>query len=276
MCDIITRIGKGSDNMLLAVNVGNRETTVGFFEGKRLCFSAGICTSEKSGHEFAIAIKSIIELNGYTPNEIDRVILSSVVPQITGTVKYAVSLLCNAEITEIAPGIKTGFSIKIDDPSQLGSDIVANTSAAIKHVGYPCIVVDVGNSTTVFAVNSKKELVGGCIFPGVYSSFNSLYSSTAQLPNISMKAPCKAIGKNSADSMRSGVIFGTAMAIDGFINKFKSELGVDDSMNLGIVATGNFAPQILSCCSNKIIYKKDLTLEGLCNIMELNKKATAK
>lgn len=256
--------------MLLAVNVGNKETTVGFFNGFSLIFSGKLCTSHKSAHEFAITIKSIIELNGHTLSEIDSAVLSSVVPQITGTVKTAISMLCNVEITEIAPGIKTGFSIKIDDPSQLGSDIVVNTSAAIKLVGFPCIVIDVGNSTTVFAVNPKKELVGGCIFPGVASSFESLYSSTAQLPNISMKAPQKAIGKNSADSMRSGVIYGTAMAIDGFIDRFAAELGVDDPKSLGIVATGDNGMQIVSCCKNKIIYRKDLTLEGLCNIMHLN------
>lgn len=256
--------------MLLAVNIGNKETTVGFFDGFSLLFSGKICTSNKSTHEFAIIIKSIIELNGHALKEVDSAILSSVVPQITGTVKLAISMLCSVKVTEIAPGIKTGFSIKIDDPSQLGSDIVANASAAIRYVGYPCIIVDLGNSTTVFAVNSRKELVGGCILPGVSSSFESLYLSTAQLPNISMKAPQKAIGRNSADSMRSGVIFGTAMAIEGFIDRFIYELGVADHKSIGIVATGDSAAEILPCCKNKIIYKKDLTLEGLCNIMHLN------
>lgn len=258
--------------MLLAVNIGNKETTVGFFDGFSLLFSGKICTSNKSAHEFAIIIKSMIELNGYTLSQVGSAVLSSVVPQMTGTVKSAISMLCSVNVTEIAPGIKTGFSIKIDDPSQLGSDIVANASAAIRQVGYPCIIVDLGNSTTVFAVNSKKELVGGCILPGVSASFESLYSSTAQLPNISMKAPQKAIGRNSADSMRSGVIFGTAMAIDGFIDRFVRELGIDDYNSVGIIATGDSAMEILPCCKNKIIYKKDLTLEGLCNIMHLNLK----
>lgn len=260
--------------MLLAVNVGNSETTVGVFDYDRsLCFSGKISTSNKSAHEFAIIIKSIVELNGHALNEIDSIILSSVVPQVTNTVKNAISMLCNGvEITEIAPGIKTGFSIKIDDPSQLGSDIVANASAAITTVGYPCIIIDLGNSTTVFAVNSKKELVGGCILPGVNPSFESLYSSTAQLPNISVKPLSKVIGKNSADSMRSGVIFGTAMAIDGFIERFAGELGVDDLGSLGVVATGDAAMQILPCCKSNIVYKKDLTLEGLYNIMSLNSK----
>lgn len=256
--------------MLLTVNIGNKETSIGLFNDGKLAFSGKISTVNKSVDELAIAIKSIIELNGYHTGCFSSVILSSVVPQLTGNVKDAIGLLSRAEVTEVAPGIKTGFSIKIDDPSQLGADIVANTSGAIGLYGYPVVVIDLGNSTTVFAVNSKKELVGGCILPGVNAAFDSLRLSTAQLPNISTKSPRNAIGKNTADSMRSGVVFGTAMAIDGFIERFKVELGIDHSEKIRIVATGIFASSILPCCKNAIEYEKDLTLKGLCNIMELN------
>lgn len=256
--------------MLLVVNIGNRQTTIGVFDGSDLLFSGKISTLHKTSDEFAIMIKNIIELNGRKTDDVDGIILSSVVPQTTSTVKDALTRLFNKCITEIAPGIKTGFSIKIDDPSQLGSDIVANTSAAISKVGYPCIIIDIGNSTTIFAVNTKKELVGGCILPGIDACFESLYSSTAQLPNITRKAPVKAIGKNTADSMRSGVILGTAMAIDGFVDRFTKELSLDKAPVA--VATGEGGEGILNSCRSRIIYDKDLTIKGLSNIMSQNSK----
>ena len=169
--------------------------------------------------------------------------------------------------------IKTGFAIKVDNPSELGADLVANATAVMEIkaneniIKGASVIIDVGTATTIFALNEKNEFIGGSIFPGIGMSLNSLHGDTAQLPNVSLIPPTKIIGKNSQDSIRSGVVFGTAIMIDGFIDKFAKEMNSD---NVNVFITGEYAQALLSLCSSKYRYIPDLTLRGLYSIYKKN------
>jgi len=249
--------------MLLCVDIGNTNINFGIFNGSAdeliLSFSISAHT-RRTADEFSLVIKQMMResLGDVLP---DSFCISSVVPTLTQDVSYACKKICGCEPFVISSGTKTGFPIKIDVQSQLGADIVSNTAAAFRFVEPPFAVIDVGTATTVTAVDSKGQLIGTAIAPGANISFEALRDSCALLTDISFTMPESVIGKNSQDSIRSGIFYGHIYMIDGFIRQIRSEL-CGDGEKLSLIGTGGLSEKILPYCRNKFEIIPDLTLKG--------------
>ncbi|MBO5938799.1 MAG: type III pantothenate kinase [Clostridia bacterium] len=257
--------------MIFAASIGNERISVGFFEetSKALLFHFQISADPaKTTDEFLSLIRSIVREEGLSISSCSGAILSSVVPQLTATIREVLTRLTGTEPLVVGPGVKTGFSIKIDSPAELGGDIVANASAALATLqgkARPMIIVDAGTVTTVSAIHSSRAFLGCSIFPGVQISFDALHGRTAQLPNVMRSIPERAIGKNSQESIRAGVVLGQAMTIDGFVERFAREMKSNPS-EVALVMTGNFAPLMLRASRYSFDYEEHLTLKGLCEL----------
>lgn len=259
--------------MILCVNIGNAIISFGVFDlHGQMVVSFDIASDfRKTPDEYVAIIKSICSVKNIEINNVEGAIISSVVPSFTRTIETAVSDFANIKAMVVGPGIKTGFHINIDNPSELGADMVSNTAAALqmRKSGEAIIVADLGMINTISAINVNGEYVGCSIFPGVQLSFDMLHAGTALIPSINSGELSKAIGKNSQSSVRSGVLLGEAMAIDGFVEKFKKELNVWQDKLL-LVATGNYAKVLLPCMKSQFSYDPYLTLKGLYIIYKHN------
>ncbi|MGN0108434.1 MAG: type III pantothenate kinase [Hominilimicola sp.] len=252
--------------MILAIDIGNTNIVVGCCEGKKIFFMERLTTNHTAtALEYAISLKAILELSDVEKKDINGAIISSVVPSVTYTVKKAVKKLIGAEALVIGPGIKTGLSIKTDNPAQLGSDLVVDAVAGIQEYGAPLIVFDLGTATTVSVINKEKEYLGGMILPGMMISLNAMVSGTSQLPKISLDKPKKLIGTNTIDCMKSGILYGTASSMDGIIDRIRDEIGA-----VTVVATGGLAGTIVPLCRNKVILDDELLIKGLMIIYNKN------
>ena len=254
--------------MLLAIDIGNTNIHVGIFEKSELCnyFYLGSDKS-RSGDEYAFTLKSLIEAEGYNVTNFQGAIIGSVSPQITSKIEYAVHKITNLKPLIVGPGTKTGYHIKLDDPSELGADLVSNAAATLERVGAPAIIVDFGTATTVSCIDKEKSYVGCYIMPGIQMGLDAL-NSTGLLPSVMADKLFPVVGKNSQDSMRAGVIFGAVLAAEGFIDTFKREF--DLPKTTPVVVTGGFAEQFLSYFNLKVKYIENLTLKGLNAIYNAN------
>lgn len=254
--------------MLLAVDIGNTNITLGVYDNDVLCFTARIATAQgTTADQYAVEIKNILELHGLEFTLIEDCIVSSVVPSVGGAVCNAVSLLCDIVPLELGPGVKTGLNIKIDNPAQLGADLVAGAVGAISEYTLPCVVIDMGTASTISVIDENGAYIGGVISAGVNLTLRALNQNTAQLPSIDISAPKSVIGSNTVDCMKSGVVFGTAAMLDGLIDRIADELGMTPTF----VATGGLSKEIISYCKNDIIYNANLLLDGLREIYEKNR-----
>ncbi len=253
--------------MLLTIDVGNSNIKFGVYDEGELHRIIKLSTdSHKTADEFAVELYTLFQVYSVDPFSIDGCIICSVVPRITNRLKAAVKSVTGIDALVVGPGIKTGVNICIDDPATLGADLVVACAAAQSMCSTPCIVISMGTATAMFVVDSSRRMLGGTIAPGVSISLDALTANGALLPAIALTAPKKVIGKNTDDSIRSGVVTGTACMIDGMIDKFEKELGEKCT----IIATGGIAPMIVNSCSHDIILKDDLILEGLRIIYEKN------
>ncbi|MBO5313128.1 MAG: type III pantothenate kinase [Clostridia bacterium] len=258
--------------MLLAVDIGNTNIHIGVFDEKKLLSSFYVGTDKtRSGDEYAVILKALLENELISTEAIDSAIIGSVCPGVTQKLQYAVKKITSAPITMVGPGVKTGYSIKLDDPSQLGADLVANSSGAIDKFGYPVIIIDFGTATTISAIDKNKSYSGCYIMPGIQMSLDSL-NSTGLLPSIVADENFPVLAKNSADSMKSGVIFGQIMAVEGFVDTYKREL--DLPSDTSVLITGGFSDMLLPYFRIKVKHVPTLTLEGLNTIQAVNKKKT--
>lgn len=254
--------------MILAIDIGNTNIVIGGFEGNNIKFTERLSTNHKATElEYAILFKNVLEIYSVDTEEIDGGIISSVVPSLTNVIKHAMNKLSGSNILVIGPGIKTGLSILTDNPAQLGADLVVDAVACINEYPLPAMIFDMGTATTISVVDKNKNYLGTVIIPGVEVSLNSLVGGTSQLPKISLEPPKNIIGKNTVDSMKSGIIYSTAASIDGLIEKIEEEMGE----TLTVVATGGLAPTIIPICKRDIILDDELLLKGLAIIYNKNK-----
>lgn len=259
--------------MLLAVNVGNKNICFATFKDgsteplAKFKISADM---NKTADEYAVTVGQLMIFAGIDAEKIDGVIMASVVPGLNDVLRHVILALTGKTPITVGPGVKTGFAIRIDDPAELGADIVANVAAAVdvmkcEKLDKPAIVLEMGAVTTLFAVNKNREVVGGAILPGVSMSLDALHRETAQLPNIEMSGQSRAIGKNTKESLISGVVFGQAAMIDGLIDRFERELKCESGEAV-LFATGEHCKTILANFRHQFRYDKTMTLSGLACI----------
>lgn len=253
--------------MILAIDMGNTNIVIGCVDDEKIYFEERLSTElSKTELEYAVGFKTVLELYNVDSSQITGAIISSVVPQLVNTIKAAVEKIVGVTPLIVGPGLKNGLNLLMDNPKTVGSDMVVDAVAAIKEYGAPLIIIDIGTATTFSVVDKNKNYIGGMIMPGVGVSLESLVSRTAQLPRISMEAPKKAIGKNTIDCMKSGIIYGNASSFDGLIDRINEELGYDAT----VVATGGLAKVIVPYCKHDIILDNELLLKGLKIIYDKN------
>lgn len=253
--------------MLLAIDIGNTNITLGLFEEDLLKLTARLATdSRKTADEYAIDIKDVLSLHGEDVCEIEDCIISSVVPAVGSAISSAVALLCHTVPLMLGPGVKTGLNIKIDNPAQLGADLAAGAVGALNEYTMPCIIIDMGTATTISVLDRNGAFLGGTIGAGVRMTLNALAEGTAALPAIGISSPKSVIGRNTVDCMQSGIVLGTAAMLDGIIDRIEEELGEMAT----VVATGGLSKEIITYCKNDIIYNENLLLDGLRLIYEKN------
>ncbi|MGH2772917.1 MAG: type III pantothenate kinase, partial [Actinomycetota bacterium] len=201
--------------------------------------------------------------------DLTGVVIGSVVPAATSSAVKMARRFCRLEPVVVGPGTRTGISIATDDPREVGADRVANAAAAYEQTGGPAIVVDFGTATTFDAVSRGGEYLGGAICPGVEVSAAALSSAAARLLDVELAAPRGVIGRTTSESLRSGIVLGTAAMVDGMTEKLNKELGGDAA----VLATGGLAALIIEHCSTAIIHEPNLTLNGLGLLYERNAEA---
>lgn len=251
--------------MLLAVDVGNTNIVFGVLDGEELVVSGRFSTNiYETDEEYAMKLSSFLSMHNIT--DIDGAIISSVVPALVSTLKKAVKIVCNIDSLVVGPGIKTGLSIKIDDPAQLGADLAVGAVAAKEKYPLPVIIFDLGTATTGSVVDKNGNFIGGIITTGVKTSINALTAGAALLPQIDITAPKKVIGTNSIECMKSGCVIGTACMLDGLVDKFEAELGEKAT----VVVTGGLGQSIAENCSHDMIIDENLLIDGLRIIYNKN------
>jgi len=255
--------------LLLAIDIGNSKISTGLFDEKgRLQFTAGVLTDKnKTADQCAIELKSIFELYHQDIGAVDGAIISSVVPPLTDSVAGAVRFLTGRRAMVMGPGIKTGLNIRTQSHTELGEDIVACAVGAVTKYRPPFIIVDFGTAITFSAVDENYSLLGGAIYPGIQISVDALSRRTAMLPNISLRGGSKAIGRNTIDAMRAGMVYGTAGAVEKTVAAMRREIGE----NSQVIATGDRMDYILEKCDLQMQYDENLILAGLYQIYLKNK-----
>ena len=255
--------------MILTIDIGNSNIVLGGVDAENIVFEARLRTdATKTSDEYCIDLKMILDVYNVSDSCIEGAIIASVVPQVLNSMQTAVKKLTGKESLVVGPGLKTGLNIKIENPSQTGADLVVGSVAALREHKPPLIVIDMGTATTMVVLDETGALIGGSICPGVKISIDALTERTALLPGLQLDQPKKAIGRNTIDCMRSGLMMGNACMIDGMVERMEAELG----QKATVIATGGIAKFITPMCKTPIVYDKDLLIKGLAALYRDNKR----
>lgn len=256
--------------MILAVDIGNSNIVIGGIDGEKIQFEARLRTdSTKTSDEYCIDLKMILDVYNVSPQAVEGAIIASVVPQVLNSVKTALKKLTGLDALVVGPGLKTGLNIKIDNPAQTGADLVVGCVAALREHKPPMIVIDMGTATTMIVLDKAGALIGGAIIPGVKISMDALTDRTALLPGLQLDQPKRAIGRNTIDCMRSGIMLGAACMLDGMVQRMEEELG----SKAEVIVTGGIARFVTPMCRTPMVYDKDLLLKGLVALYRENVKS---
>ena len=254
--------------MILAVDIGNTNITIGIYNKDSLVLVLRAATDRaKTPDQYAVELSSMLHIHNADGFSFTGAIISSVVPELTSAIKDAIKTVTGQTALLIGPGVKTGLNIRIDNPAQLGADLVAGAVGALGKYELPCLVLDMGTANKISVLDSKGNYRGCTISAGVKISLNALSSGTSQLPAISLEAPHSAIGTNTIDSMQSGTVLGAAAMIEGLCARLEDDLGEEVKT---IVATGGISGDIIRYCRLDIIHDPDLILDGLKFIFDKN------
>ena len=254
--------------MILTIDVGNSNIVLGGVQDHDIVFEARLRTeATKTSDQYCVDLKILLDVPGFSASDIEGTIIASVVPQVLNSMKTAVKKLTGKSCLVVGPGLKTGLDIRLENPNQTGADLVVGCVAALREHKPPMIVVDMGTATTMVVLDETGALVGGCICPGVKISLDALTDRTALLPGLQLDQPKKAIGRNTIDCMRSGIMMGTACMLDGMVERMEAELGCKTT----VIVTGGIAKFVTPMCRTPMIYDKDLLIKGLATLYRENR-----
>ena len=255
--------------MILTIDIGNSNIVLGGVKDDEIVFEARLRTeATKTSDQYCVDLKILLDVYGVRPEDIEGSIISSVVPQVLNSFQTAIKKLTGKTSLVVGPGIKTGLDIRLENPGQTGADLVVADVAALREHKPPLIVIDMGTATTISVLDQSGAHIGGCIIPGVRISMDALTDKTALLPGLQLDQPKKAIGRNTIDAMRSGIMMGTACMLDGMVERMEQELGCKTT----VIATGGIAKFIVPLCKTPMIYDKNLLIKGLVALYRDNKK----
>ena len=253
--------------MLLAIDIGNTNVTLGVFEEKKLRATWRVASdSAKLADEYAVLIIDLLELAGIERGGVDRAVLASVVPALTAVFEDVCHRYFNVTPLRVGAGVKTGLRVLYEDPREVGADRIVDAVAALRLHKPPLIVVDLGTATVFDAVSRDGDYLGGAIAPGIGVGADALAEKTAMLRRVDLQPPRHAVGNNTAAAIQSGILFGYAGLIEGMIGRFKAEIGED----AWVVATGGWATLLHQLTKVFDHVDPDLTLTGLRIVYEMN------
>jgi len=254
--------------MLLVIDVGNTHTVLGVYDGESLLHHWRVWTDrEKTSDEYGILVRNLYDASHLSSQEITSIILSSVVPPLTPTIVDLCVHYFGIRPLVVGPGVRTGISIKMDNPKEVGADRIVNAVAAYARYRKACIVLDFGTATTFDYISAKGDYMGGIIAPGVGISAEALFRQASKLPRVEIAKPPSVIGKNTVSAMQSGLFYGYLGLVEGIIARIRREVRSDPV----VVATGGLAPVLARESSEIHEIDEHLTLEGLRIIYERNR-----
>ncbi len=256
--------------MLLALDVGNTNITIGVFDGEKLLRTLRVTTKlPRTSDEYGILFKSLLRENDIDPDQVNATIVSSVVPAVMYSLRNGLYKYFHVEPLIVEPGIKTGIRIVTDHPAQIGSDRIVDAVGAYEKYGGPVLVLDFGTATTYDLVDDKGQFVSVIIAPGIRTSGKALWQDAAKLPEIEIKKPKSILAKETISSMQAGLVYGQIGQTEYIIKKVREESGFD---NLKVVATGGLGAMIAAETTAIDIYDANLTLDGMRLIYEKQKR----
>lgn len=256
--------------MLLVIDVGNTNIVFGVYKEKELIHDWRIASDKnKSSDEYGLLFQQILANREITPEMIDDVIISSVVPNLMHTLPNMIVKYFHKDPIVVEAGIKTGLNICYDNPKEVGADRIVNAVGALEKYGGPLIVIDIGTAITFCVISEKRQYLGGLILPGIGISADALFMRTSKLPKIEIVEAPKVIAKTTVTSMQSGLYFGFSGMIDGIIESILKE-SKKKAQDVNIVATGGFATMLVSRSKYDILIDRYLTLDGLRIVYEMN------
>jgi len=253
--------------MLLTIDIGNTNITLGLYKGEKLGPRWRLATDyEHMPDEYGLQFLGLISHAGCKTADLSGVCLASVVPPLTGKITAACRDYLHLEPLVVDAGVKTGVRVRYDDPKAVGADRIVDAAAVQNLYGGPACVVDFGTATTFDAISSEGDYLGGAIAPGIGIASEALFQRTAKLPRVDLQRPPNVIGRNTVHSMQSGLLFGYVALVEGMVGRFRKELGLD----MKVIATGGLADIIAHETEVLEIVAPWLTLDGLRIIWDLN------
>lgn len=258
--------------MIFCIDIGNSNIKYAIFDGKDLKATFRVTSQKNStSDEYGVIVRDLLKSAGIDRNDIDGVIMSSVIPSLNFTMEHMCKDYLGLTPIVVGPGIKTGLNVKADNSKEVGADIIVDSVSAIKRygVGTPIVCIDFGTATTFDIISEKGELVGVVIAPGIKGALDSLVNGTANLPNIELEKPPSVIAKNTVNCMQAGMLYGFSGLVKNIVSKIKTELGRLDTKVIATGGLGRFIYEETDCIDR---FDAMLTLDGLRIIYELNTK----
>ncbi len=258
--------------MILTVHIDNRVITLAVYDGEKQRVSTSVGTDLcGTSDQYAAVLYAVLGFSGIDTDTLEGAVISSVVPSLTPVLRRAVERLCGHAPLVVGAGIKTGLNLRLDSVGTVGSDFICNAVAALQEFKPPLVVIHLTNATTFAAIDDKGVFIGRSILPGVESSLEHLCKSSAQLPDVSFDTDAALLGKNTADAIRSGILYSSLCLLEGMFNRYQQALG---GQAQGIVTGTELAQILCERCAEPLLYRPQLLHDGLRLLYAKNRKNT--